>query len=183
MRLFIAIDLDDALKDHIRDVQNKLKSNDAKIKFVEPKNLHMTLKFLGEVPDNSVEDIANKMSKALSNFTQFEISLEGLGYFGSPSYIKVLWIGVNKGMEKLVLLSKSLNKYLDQVNPDDDEPRPHLTLGRVKFVKDRRAFLEKINQLKGVNIGEMGVKAVKLVKSELTPKGPVYSVEKVFELG
>ena len=121
MRLFVAIDVPKQIRIKVSEVMNKLKSIGIDVKFTEPENLHFTMKFLGEVHgseggEDRVKDIQERISSALSNFKPFHISVEGLGYFGKPSYIKTLWIDTaSPGREELVKMAKALNDNLSNI--------------------------------------------------------------------
>lgn len=182
MRLFVAVELDESLKGKIGKITGEMKAEDIDVKFTENENLHFTLKFLGEVGEDSVPEINRKIAEALKGVKPFKISLEGLGYFGSHNFIKVIWTGVKLGKEKLAELSGKM-KVLDYIRPDDFEPNPHLTLGRPKSGKNKELILQEIERLRDVKIGEMEVKEVKLKQSVLGREGPAYSDVEVFRLG
>jgi len=182
MRLFIAIDLGEDIIRRITKIEDELKRKDVDVKFVEPENLHLTLKFLGEVSENQLDVIKKETEMAVSGFSEFQISIEGCGYFGNPNYIRVLWIGVNKGREKLIDIIDMLNKSLESVRRDEYKPNPHLTIGRVRSGKNREFLLHEVESLEHVKLGEINVKEIKLKESVLSRKGPVYNDIKIFKL-
>jgi 2'-5' RNA ligase len=182
MRLFVAIELDENLKSKVEEIENQIRKCGCDVKFVEPENLHFTLKFLGEVPEQDVKGIKDKISASVKGMKQFKLSLEGFGYFGKPDYIRSLWIDVGEGKDELVKLIENMNQNLDDIRREVHGANPHLTIGRVKSGRGRQALLETINSLKDVKLGEMLVKFVKLKQSTLTKKGPIYSDLKIFEL-
>ncbi len=182
MRAFVAIDLDEGLREHVKGIQNSLKETGADVKFVEPGNLHFTVKFLGEVQENALDDMEKALGDSVSGFSPFRIGIEELSYFGSESHIRTLFLDVKEGREKLESLLESVNKALDPFRHESHGARPHLTIGRVKSGENRELLLEKLRELSHVKVGEMDVKFVKLKQSVLTKKGPVYSDVKVFEL-
>lgn len=182
MRLFIAIDLDEVLKDKILKIQRKIESLDIDCKFVELKNLHFTLKFLGEVDEGKISEVEKKIDEVIKNFTSFKINIHGLDYFGSQNYIKTLWINVKEGKDIILKLINELNTNLDYIRHEKYKPTAHLTIGRVKSDRNRELLLCEIERLKDVNIGEMYVKEIKLKKSVLSKRGPNYSDLKVFKL-
>jgi len=182
MRLFVGINLNRDLKEKIRNIEDQLVSDDVKIKIVELENLHITLKFLGEVDDSNVKDVTDRLSDALKSSPQFKAELEGVGYFGKPSYVKTLWIGVKEGKEQLMKLMQKINRSLDYIKKENHESSPHITLGRVKQVKDKKSFIKKLEELNDIKVGELLVKDVALKRSILTPEGPFYEDVKVFAL-
>jgi len=183
MRLFIAVGLTEEIRRRAVEVINQLKGLDIDVKFTEPENLHFTLKFLGEVHEQGVKEIESAISAAIKDFKPFRVSVEGLGYFGSPRHVKTLWIDTaSPGREELVKLASRLNAGLDHVRHEDREPKPHLTIGRVRSGRNREALLAKLAEMKHVKLGEMDVKLVKLKQSVLSREGPHYTDIKVFEL-
>jgi len=180
MRLFVAVDLEPELRETVMNVENNIRKAGADVKLVKPENLHFTVNFLGEVPESDVERIGDIVCEEASKFTQFRISIQGAGYFGSPGRIRTLWLGVKKGKEHFTELVNALGKALN--NPNRKQASIHLTVGRVKSGKNREELLHEIARMKDVNIGEMTVKHVKLKKSVLERTGPMYTDIKVCRL-
>ncbi|MEM2175107.1 MAG: RNA 2',3'-cyclic phosphodiesterase [Candidatus Micrarchaeia archaeon] len=167
MRCFIAIDIPEDLKEKINEFQSDLeKMFKNKIKFVEKENLHITLKFLGEINEKELE----KLKRILESikFSPFKVRLKEIGFFPDEKFIRVIWIGgFSDG--KLEEISKIINEKLKKENFYFDERfSPHLTIGRVKEKID----ITKINR--EIDFGEFTVKEIKLKKSTLTQEGPIY---------
>ncbi len=182
MRLFIAIELEKGLIDKIASVQEKLASGDYDLKMVEPRNLHLTLKFLGDIHEEQLMKVENIISSSLRGFHDFGISFEGIGYFGDESFIKVVWAGVKDGKEGLINLAKELDKNLSFIRKDEHGPSPHLTIARVKSRRNAKELGREIRAMQGVKLGEFRVKEIKLKKSVLLPQGPEYADVKAFPL-
>ena len=180
MRLFVAVDISEDVKKKIIDVQKQLEDRENRIKFVESENLHFTLKFLGEVKEKDVDFVCKQAGSVCAEFKPFKIQVSGVGYFGSSSYIRVIWAGVIS--EQLVKLAGKLNEKLASIRDEDFEYKPHLTIGRASFIGNKEKLLEKIDKLKDVNFGEVDVKEVILKESKLSSKGPAYIDYKVFKL-
>lgn len=183
MRLFVAIDLEEEIKDKLTDIIASLRKEDVEVKWVERENLHITLKFLGEVREENVKAIEDSVEGVIKNMKKFKISLEGVGYFGSPNYIRIVWVDVKEGREEVKELMERLNEALNQVRKDDFPPAAHLTIGRVRSPKNKYLLLETIQEMKDVKFGECEVKEIKLKQSVLGREGPQYSNLKVFSLG
>jgi 2'-5' RNA ligase len=183
MRLFIAIDLDEKTRGSIAKVINELKSRDFDVKWVNPDNIHLTLKFLGEVREDQIKDLEERVSNVLKGMKRFKSSISELGYFGSPNYVKVIWLDVTEGREKMIELSRLFNKELSYIRKEYHESSPHITIGRVRTGRNREVLLREIERLKHVKIGELDVNEIKLKRSVLGSEGPVYSDLKVFNLG
>ncbi|RLJ02907.1 MAG: RNA 2',3'-cyclic phosphodiesterase [Candidatus Aenigmatarchaeota archaeon] len=171
MRTFIGIPIPVDLRERIVEIQHLLKGN---VKFVEPENLHVTVKFLGEIDENSVENVISNVHVALERFKRFRITLENLGCFPDLKRIRVIWIGVKENKEKLVNLIKEINSVLSGIGfCREKRIEPHVTIGRVKRRDER--VVNSVKKIGDVNIGEMFVEKVVLYKSELMPNGPVYT--------
>ncbi len=182
MRLFVGIDLPEKFRKRIGDIQKDIGEKNAGIKFVEPENLHYTLKFLGDVSEEGVEEIKNILAGVAEGVQKFTAEISNLGYFGSGSHIRVLWIGVGKGREEFIKLSETVDKKLSYIRKDEFPPSPHLTIGRVNFVKEKERFLEQLKTFNNVEIGSFEVKELKLKQSVLGRGGPVYKGLADFEL-
>ena len=180
MRCFISIDIDKKLVNKIVEIQRHLLNMNIDVKFVGPENLHFTVKFLGDVNENEVNVIKKSLEQCLNRQVKFRINVNGMGYFGKPSHIRTLWLGLNKGEDKLVELMKNVNDY---VKVGERNFSPHLTIGRVKSGENRENLLKFLNDSKNVNVGEMDVNEVKLKSSTLMGKGPIYSDLAMFKLG
>lgn len=164
MRLFIALDFNE-LKDYFTELQKQLP--EAKQTF--PKDFHLTLKFLGEVEDEKVEEIKQKLKEV--KFKPFEAKTRPIGYF-TDKFLKVVYVNVDGDIEKL---QKDIDKKLEPMFKPDTRFHPHLTLARVKFVNDKKAYIEA---LKKIRTEDKPVKIDKfqLINSTLTPEGPIYEI-------
>jgi len=175
IRAFIAIDIDDpTLISKMVNVQESLSELGARIKFVEPENIHITLKFLGEISSVLVErvkDILNQLT-----FEPFTIKIEGLGVFPNISRPRVIWLGVSEGASKVIEIQKFLEAKLIKLGfrKEREQFIPHITIGRVKGGNYER-LRKKIVELKDVLIGNFLVNSVRLKRSTLTSRGPIYT--------
>lgn len=172
MRCFIAIDIEPQLREKIYEVQQRIQER--ALKLVEKENLHITLKFLGEVNEDKIPSIIERLQKVKEK--KFEIELSGLGVFPNFNYLRVVWINVksNGNLENLV---KVISSWLTEF---PSEFSPHLTIARVKFRPE--TLRENIMANKDVYIGKQTVNNFSLKKSVLTQKGPVYEDISIFEL-
>jgi len=168
MRLFIAIDFNE-LNEDFKALQNNIDKDLAKLK--EVSTFHLTLKFLGEVPEEKVGVLKERLNEV--KFKSFSLSLDKIGVFPSESYIKVIWVGITP-QDQVIELQKKIEDSLKDFNfKKDFEFHPHITLARVKFVKDKENFLKNLKDIK-VEEKTIEVKDFRLVKSTLTSEGPVY---------
>lgn len=177
MRLFIAIELPDDIKECLSKIQEKIIGPENKIRLVGKEQMHLTLKFLGEVRPHNAE-ILRKSLKEIA-FEPFSVSLDVIGVFPNENYIRVVWFGL-KPEDKIMELQKSIDDKLQKLFQKEKGFKAHLTLARVEYIKDKAAFIQKLNGIK-VDNKKIEVNNFKLIKSTLTPKGPIYENLEVFE--
>ncbi|PIV70270.1 MAG: RNA 2',3'-cyclic phosphodiesterase [Euryarchaeota archaeon CG01_land_8_20_14_3_00_38_12] len=177
MRAFISADIG-ALPGIVK-VLDDLKNTDADLKLVEPENIHLTLKFLGEIDEKMVDEIAGVMEKSVKEVSPFRIKLRGVGVFPSMDYMRVLWVGL-KDAEKLGIIAERLENGLSNLGFKKEKRRfsPHVTIGRVKSSRNKDELQNFLNENTKKDFGEFDVKCIRLKKSVLTPKGPEYSTVK-----
>ncbi|HOQ20335.1 MAG: RNA 2',3'-cyclic phosphodiesterase [Methanothermobacter tenebrarum] len=182
IRSFLAIDVDNPLKDKIIEVQRILEEADAQLKFVEPENLHFTLKFFGQINNNMIEKLSRTIKEKIGSYKPFKLKIEGVGVFPNKNYMRVIWLGA-KNPEEFSEIQKTLDEEFKRLGFKKEKSYiPHLTIARVKGGKNKDRLLEKIEELENVQIGEMQIKELKLKKSELKPEGPTYTTIKTFKL-
>ena len=170
MRCFISIDIPEEIKDSIREIQNQLPEFFGKK--TEFENLHLTLKFLGEVDENQIEEVKRRLREI--NFNEFKTEINELGVFDnrrSKKYSRkiIVWLHLTKCEE----LQKQVDEALKDLLSEEVRFMSHLTIARVKDVKEKNNFLD---DLKKVKLQRMmfNVDAFRLKKSVLTADGPVY---------
>lgn len=167
MRLFIAIPLPEEVQTQLSEIQKKLP--EAKLNLV--REFHLTLKFLGEVKENEVSKLKETLAKV--KVETFEAKLSEIGVF-DERFIKVVWAGVEP-KEKITKLQQEIEKALAGMFSKEDRFTSHVTLARVKHVKNKKAFLEKLAKINPEKTS-FTVKSFQLVKSTLAKEGPVYEV-------
>lgn len=158
---------------HITRIQQDLLSSGAKLKLVEPQNLHFTLHFLGNVDEQRIPELANILEKIEGNV--FDVDLVGLGCF-RPQRPRVIWIGCTTGADQLIQHQQAIGRKLRTHRFPSEKRKysPHLTVVRVRSGVNRVQLMEIVNQHASKEFGRFQVKAIKLKKSTLTPKGPIY---------
>ncbi len=176
MRLFIAVDVDDSIREKIKPLLSELSRING-VKAVEPENLHITLLFLGEVGESRVSQIEERLSEV--KFEPFKISFEGVGAFPNVNSPRVVWIGVRESGELTNLANDVYEKLKKLGFRRDKEFKAHLTIGRVK--RKNPEVSDVIRKHSSESFGEMEVKSFSLKQSILTPKGPIYKDLRVFE--
>jgi 2'-5' RNA ligase len=182
VRTFIAVKMADELIEQIVKLQDDLKTvTEEKVKWVEPHNIHITLKFLGEIPSTKLESVFQATTKACLNFPAFELSLKDLGIFPNYRRPRVAWIGISEGKEELAEVAGRIDEELSHIGFPKEERKfkSHITLARLK----RKPYkLLKEMKTKSFSSELSTVDSVKVIKSKLTRKGPIYTVLKSIEL-
>jgi 2'-5' RNA ligase len=167
MRTFLCIELNKEARDELaKTIKEIQKTGLISAKYVEPENLHLTLKFFGELSAAEADDIEKKLEEF--KFKKFDTELEQLGYF-SEDFIRVLWIGL-----KCSEITKLVQKIEEVFGENDKENKCHVTLARIKHVADKPEFKEFLRKLKIQKV-KFSVDKIFLKSSVLTEKGPIYS--------
>ncbi|MFX1506249.1 MAG: RNA 2',3'-cyclic phosphodiesterase [Promethearchaeota archaeon] len=175
VRSFICVEINKS------EVVSRIEELISKIKFdgvrpVKPNQVHLTLKFLGEVPDTQIGRI--KQAIQTIDFPSFDITLEGMGCFPNLNYIRVVWIGIKEGSENLKQLAGLVEEKLNPIGFPKEKRRfsPHLTLSRIKKLRnsDKKQLTTIIQNSKTLPIGDQMIDELILKKSTLTPKGAIY---------
>lgn len=171
IRTFIAVDLPQDFVENITQIQSKLK--DFNVKLIEPKLIHITLKFLGDINEDKIKQITEALDKITT--PSFDARIGSVGVFPKPQYVKVVWLGAEGNFEQLHGDIESALKPL-KIKKDKISYTAHATLARVKHIpkEEKDAFLKFLDDIKNVNVGTFHVDSIKLKKSTLTPEGPIY---------
>ena len=172
MRTFISIDIPEQVKNEIKKIQGKLSG--FRGKFTEPENLHLTLKFLGEINEKKIREVIERLREI--KFEKFETRMDSIGVF-SEKFIRIVWLHLTN----CDALQRDMDKKLDNLFKKEERFMSHLTIARVKYIQDKKNFLEDINQIKVEKV-KFIVDKFYLMKSELTESGPRYSVIEEYNL-
>jgi 2'-5' RNA ligase len=182
-RLFAALKIqpDADFLTMFRKLKQELRSE--QIKWVEEQNIHITLKFFGETEERQIPSISTSISKRGSVTPAIDLRLAGIGIFGSSYDPRVIWVGIEP-YAALSALMKNLHGDLKVIGfePDRQNLVPHLTLGRVKSVRDRIIFNRVIAQYKGIASAPMHIGEIILYESILRREGPTYIAQERFQL-
>jgi len=184
MRCFIALDISKEVRQSIGSAIEKVKGLSRSVRWVTPGNVHLTLKFLGEVGDPLVFRIQERLLQLCAAHETFELTVRGTGAFPDPGHPNILWVGINES-PPLGLLQSNIEKSLAELGFEREKKRfsPHLTVGRVKGRDDLGAVIREWVSLKDVFFGTITVGETLLVKSTLKPGGAEYSKIAGFKLG
>jgi 2'-5' RNA ligase len=179
MRCFIAIDIDEGIRNQIDRLQNELRQKTGltrpDVKWVDSALIHLTLKFLGEVRDTDIPKVCKIAAGVAANHKGFWVDVAGVGTFGSTA--RVVWVGID-GNDALLTLQKELDEQLSAAGWPGDKKQfaGHLTLARIKKPQAGRILKGLIKEYSGLNLGSFAVDSICVYKSELTSSGPVYTV-------
>jgi len=176
IRSFVAFDLNnEPMLQRFREVQDKLVKTGADLKLVEPQNIHITMRFLGDIKPAMVDSVHEAMKKV--SFFAFNCEICGLGVFPDLRYARVVWAGIRKGADELKSVFNQLEPNLQQLGfrPDPKGFSPHLTLARVKTGRNKTELARYVQESADYDFGVVRADCLRLKKSVLTPKGPVYS--------
>ncbi len=180
IRAFIAIELPDDVKANLSILLNKLKPRQERaVKWVDPESIHLTLKFLGNVPESKTVDITQSITNATQGIEPFTLALQGLGAFPNLRSPRVAWVGVGGDVEAVTRIHRQIDQAMVPLGfpPEKRSFSPHLTLGRVrdKATHKERADLGKaIEWIKVKNPSPFSVDHVSLMQSTLTRDGAIY---------
>ena len=182
VRTFIAIELDETINAALADLQEQLKAEVPRgsVRWVKPGGIHLTLKFLGDVPANRIEEVEQALTQACVGFPAFSFSVGGLGCFPNPRRPRVVWVGVQEESGTLAGLQKAIEDGMEKLGfaPEGRKFHAHLTLGRTQrraSSGDVRRLGQLVTEMEIGELGQMEARVVSLMKSDLKPTGAVYT--------
>ncbi len=181
IRAFIAIEMADAVRASLSSLQGRLRPHEHPyVKWVDPKGIHLTLKFLGNIEQQQVSQIEEAISQASQGVSPFQLQLGGLGAFPNLRRPRVIWVAMTGEIERLVTLQKGIDQALVPLG-FAMESRPftaHLTLGRLReraSPEERKGIGELVMATQFEAATAMTVNEIILMRSRLTPQGAIYS--------
>jgi 2'-5' RNA ligase len=171
------MELPRAILKKIEGVQEDLKLSLADVRWVSPEKIHLTLKFLGNMDEATIEPIVQSIEGSIQATLPFHLWVKGIGVFPHLKNPRVIWMGLVDGKEILTSLQSQIETRLEGMGfqPEDRSFRPHLTLGRVKSSKGKEEILKRMEKYKEEEFGDFHVERVILFKSDLRPSGPIYT--------
>lgn len=176
IRSFVALELSDEVREHLVVLLHRLQRTNATVKWVEPENLHLTLKFLGEVPEERIELVSETL-KAVAQATEpFPFTVRGVGGFPDLRRPRVLWVGV-EAVQPLMRLQQLVEKAMERLGfaPEERAYHPHITIGRVKAMVGMEKVREILGEYVNVKFGEVFASHLTLFRSDLSREGPTYT--------
>ena len=179
MRCFIAIDIDEATRSRIEDLQEQLQREaqlrEFDVKWVVPKSIHLTLKFLGEVRDSEIAEVCRIVADTAGDHERFAVEAANVGSFGRPP--RVVWVGINESGDLAKLQTDLDERLADAGWPTDRKQyHGHLTLCRVKNTHAGKVLGDVLRRQEPVSVGTIFVDSLCVYSSDLTPTGAVYAL-------
>jgi RNA 2',3'-cyclic 3'-phosphodiesterase len=185
-RTFVAVEISQAIRARAGELIAALSGTTADVKWVEPHNLHLTLKFLGEVHEREITDVCRAVQRGAAQVEPFELEVRGAGAFPSSARPRTVWLGADEGAERMVTLHDRVEAPLAELGYREEHRRfqSHLTIGRVRGAGSSIAELGKLVQQHSQFLaGRMTVGKVTVFASTLTSAGPIYEVLGTAPLG
>ncbi len=176
IRSFISIDLEDEkILFQVESVMSSLSALGGDLKPVERENIHLTLKFLGNVSAIKLEEVKSALAQV--TFPPFSLEIKGAGAFPSLKRMNVIWVGIGEGWSQIELIFEQTEKLLHQLGfSRETRPfSPHITVARVKSGRKRDEIAAFLGHLTDESFGTFNVESVRLKQSVLSPSGPKYS--------
>ncbi|MBF0252668.1 MAG: RNA 2',3'-cyclic phosphodiesterase [Candidatus Omnitrophica bacterium] len=183
IRLFIAIELSSEAKKTLLNIVDTLKTSEADVKWADQGTMHLTLRFLGDMPIKSIEKLKTKIPKILLGIAPFDFELSQIGVFSSWTTPQVLWVGARDENNKLNNISEKIRQgtFFESFNKDKKAFVPHITLGRIKS-SSHRVALRKIARSIVVPPVKVNVSTVTLFSSKFAPGGVLHTPLARFDL-
>jgi 2'-5' RNA ligase len=179
IRTFIAVPLDKPIRDRIVALQDDLSRIAPEVKWVEPENLHVTLLFLGEVDEREIHTVCGIVAKVCAALPSFPMTVEKAGCFGNARRPRTLWVGVGTGLTEICALHDALEPPLMELGcyrREDREYTPHITLGRVRTDQPNDDLAKLLGRRAAWQGGQLTVREVHVMSSEMSRGGPMYTV-------
>jgi len=181
IRVFIAIELPEALKKELHELESQLKrSSPPVVRWVDPNSIHITLKFLGEVSEDSIDEIMLAMEESVQGMFPFKLDVREIGAFPNLNRVQVIWVGVSGEINKVIEIQKQIESNTEQLGfpRESREFTPHLTLGRIRneaTANDRQRLGKLLSGTTFRAIHNIEVNGINLMRSQLTPNGAIYT--------
>ncbi len=179
LRTFVAVDIDAAIESQVGRLMVKLRQTQANVKWVDPQQLHFTLKFLGEINIRETPEVCAAVEQAVAPLAGFRALAAGVGAFPTPQRPRTVWLGITEGEAEFVALHDAVEDALHHLGfrREHRRFRPHLTLGRVRqSPQGLEQLAELIEGQRDFVAGELYVGEVKVFSSRLEKSGPSYTL-------
>ena len=185
-RLFLAIPIKTADNGFVPllDGLKRQLAHEKRINWVRPQNIHLTLKFIGDTPNEDIPKIIEAVEEMLKNHKSFTMDFNRIGIFGSRYAPRVLWMGMNETPQELYNLEEDTLTAFDKLGYLRDRQNfvPHITLGRIKELCEKQYFQKIVSSIEQKSYIKQEVNEIILFQSILRPEGATYKELKKFQL-
>ena len=177
IRCFVAIEIPEPIQNRLVRIQDMLRNQIEKASWVKPGNIHLTLKFLGDINPENLEPIGKAIEEVANRHYSFSLHIGGIGAFPNLVRPRVLWAGVSVGAEHVSALAQGINLALSGHGFPTETKKfnPHLTIGRLREKVNLKPYANQYRQYDNINGAEMTVGAISLIRSQLDSRGAIYS--------
>jgi len=177
MRTFLAIDLDDDIRMGLLEAMRQLDAPGQRINWVAEHQLHVTMKFLGDVPDSAIQDVCDAMADSAGAVEAFDFCVRGVTAVPPRGELRMLWADVDDSTGLMNALHDELDNRLSGISPHDEDRKfsPHVTLARIKFAKNPLALRKAVEPWARHEFGTQRCAEIVAYASQLTADGPIYT--------
>jgi len=184
VRVFIAVELSDATRKQLQQLQRIFAGTGDRVKWTDVSSLHITLRFLGQVEEEALKGLYDALRPVADAIAPFSVELAGVGAFPQPVAPRVIWVGVQRGRKALEQLAAEVNGATTSLGYAAEKRAwiPHLTLGRVKSLDEFTLLPGLVQEHHDTDIGTLQVDGFGVIQSRLTRKGPIYTALQRFPL-
>jgi len=189
IRAFVAVPLPDQVVGELRTVQHELKRRvpNRSVRWVHPESIHLTLKFLGDTPEEKLIGVKKGLTAIAHNAPPFDLSIGGLGCFPNPDNARVLWVGVEEPTGCLEIMHRAIEEVMETLGYERERRdfHPHLTIGRVRRRTrrgERRRIGDIVSSRPESKLADITADHFELIQSVLKPTGAEYTTLHRFEL-
>jgi 2'-5' RNA ligase len=177
IRTFLAIDLDEPIRRELVAAAGQFPQGDSKVRWVAPENLHVTVKFLGEVADEAAGEVCRAAAEVAGRVEPFDFDVRGLRCVPPGRKMRMIWAGVHEPGGRMAAMFEQLEAALQLLGfpPERRQFQPHITLARITFTRNAAGMQGVADQLAEAHFGSRLADGLVVYQSQLTPGGPIYT--------
>lgn len=178
IRTFIAVELPQEIQDTLKGLQDVLRGSMPDVRWTKAGNIHLTLKFLGDVQVSRLDAIGEALGDVARQFSPFDMNLTGIGAFPNSRKPRIVWVGIEQGADELVSIATQIEGSMKRLGfPPEKRPfRPHLTIGRIRHLEHPVVMTDSLDRSEVGELGRFTVQKLSFIKSQLDPGGSIYTI-------